>query len=81
MLVKKTIEEQIALIEEDPNMLVLGVTKHGNFMCLDKRNLVKETWKDDSKTELSGKTGLDHILTDEAWKKYHPKLRELGVID
>jgi len=80
-LVKKTIEEQIALIEKDPNMLVLEVTKYGNFLCLDRRNLIKETWKDDSKTERSGKTGLDHILADEAWKKHHPKLKEAGIID
>lgn len=80
MLVKKTIAEQIALIEKSGNMIVLEVTKHGNFMCLDKNLLDQETWADDSKTELSGKTRLDHIKADESWKKYHPKLREAGII-
>lgn len=80
-MVKPTIAEQAAALEADPNIVLLEVTKHGNFLCLDVNLLDQETWADDSKTAKSGKTRLDHILTDEAWKKYHPKLREAGVID
>jgi len=69
------------LIEADPNLILLEITKHGNFLVLDKKLLNQETWADDSKTELSGKTRLDHIRQDQSWKKYHPKLREAGIID
>jgi len=81
MLVKKTIEEQIALIEADENMTVLEVTKHGNFICFDKRNLVKHPFIDDENKVESELTGLEHIKTHPSWKKYLPKLREKGVID
>jgi len=80
MLVKKTIEEQIKMIEESGDLIVLDVTKFGNFVVLDVNKLHEETWKDDTKTEKSGKTVLDHINTDIEWKKYHPILRARGII-
>jgi hypothetical protein len=81
MLVKKTIEEQITLIEADPMMTVLEVTKHGNFICFDARHLDRYPWIDDQNSVKSDKTTREHILTAETWKKYLPKLREKGVID
>ena len=80
-MVKKTIEEQIALIESDPMMTVLEVTKHGNFICFDARKLDLYPWIDEANSVKSDKTTREHIKTAESWKKYLPQLREKGVID
>jgi len=81
MLVKKTIEEQITIIESDPMMTVLQVTKYGNFICFDARKLDDHPYIDDQNTVKSDKTVREHIKTADHWKKYLPKLREKGVID
>lgn len=81
MLVKKSIEEQIAIIESDPMMTVLEVTKHGNFICFDARHLDRYPWIDDENTVKSDKTVREHIKTDKWYKKHLPKLKEKGVIE
>ena len=81
MLVKKSIEEQIARIEADPMMTVLEVTKHGNFICFDARHLDTYPFIDDANKIRSDKTVREHIKTTKGWKKYLHKLRERGIID
>ena len=80
-MVKKTIEEQIALIEAEGFNTVLEVTKHGNFICFDRRTLDTKPFIDEANKIESDKTVREHITTAETWKKYLPKLREKGVID
>lgn len=80
MLVKKTIEEQITLIEADENMTVLEVTKHGNFICFDKRHLDRHPFIDNENKVEAAFTVREHIKTAPEWKKYLPKLRKKGVI-
>jgi len=81
MLVKKTIEEQIALIEADKTMVVLEVTKYGNFICIDKTRLDDRPFIDDENKVLADFTVREHISTHQSWAKYRPKLKEMGIID
>lgn len=67
------------MIEADGRLIVLEVTKYGNFLVFDRGNLDKQTWADNTKTTKSGKTGLDHIRQDKSWKKYWPVLRKHGI--
>jgi len=80
MLVKMSIAEQIKLIESDGDMVVVHVTKHGNFICVDKSRLDEKMFTDDTKTEETKETKREYIKASMWWKQFHGILADKGVV-